>query len=130
MESLEKQRYVDIMSNSGFKAVFGDQENKPVLIDFLNAVLPRGRKVKDLTYTTTEIEGITSQNKSIKLDLRCEDEDGTSFIIEMQKYDQENFFKRCVSYSSKVYDIKNTKGDRDYDIPPVYLIGILAVDCF
>ncbi len=48
----------------------------------------------------------------------------------MQKYDQENFFKRCVSYSSKVYDIKNTKGDRDYDIPPVYLIGILAVDCF
>ena len=130
METLEKQRYVDIMSNSGFKAVFGDQENKPVLIDFLNAVLPRGRKVKDLTYTTTEIEGITSQNKSIKLDLRCEDEDGTSFIIEMQKYDQENFFKRCVSYSSKVYDIKNTKGDRDYDIPPVYLIGILAVDCF
>ncbi|MBR5610157.1 MAG: Rpn family recombination-promoting nuclease/putative transposase, partial [Bacteroidales bacterium] len=99
METLEKQRYVDIMSNSGFKAVFGDQENKPVLIDFLNAVLPRGRKVKDLTYTTTEIEGITSQNKSIKLDLRCEDEDGTSFIIEMQKYDQENFFKRCVSYS-------------------------------
>ncbi len=29
METLEKQRYVDIMSNSGFKAVFGDQENKP-----------------------------------------------------------------------------------------------------
>ena len=66
----------------------------------------------------------------MKLDLRCEDEDGTSFIIEMQRYDQANFFQRCVSYSSKVYDMKTTKGDESYDIPPVYLIGILAVDSF
>ena len=130
MKTQEKQRYVDILSNSGFKAVFGDQDNKPVLIDFLNAVLPEGRRVKDLTYATTEIEGLTQSNKSVKLDLRCEDEDGTSFIIEMQRYDQENFFKRCVSYSSKVYDMKTIKGDDNYNIPPVYLIGILAVDCF
>ncbi len=130
MMTQEKQRYVDILSNSGFKAVFGDQDNKPVLIDFLNAVLPQGRRVKDLTYATTEIEGLTASNKSVKLDLRCEDEDGTSFIIEMQRYDQANFFQRCVSYSSKVYDMKTTKGDESYDIPPVYLIGILAVDVF
>ena len=130
MMTQEKQRYVDILSNSGFKAVFGDQDNKPVLIDFLNAFLPQGRRVKDLTYATTEIEGLTASNKSVKLDLRCEDEDGTSFIIEMQRYDQANFFQRCVSYSSKVYDMKTTKGDESYDIPPVYLIGILAVDSF
>lgn len=41
-EKQEKQRYVDVLSDSGFKALFGDQENKPVLIDFLNAVLSKG----------------------------------------------------------------------------------------
>lgn len=130
MSKIEGQRYVDILSDSGFKAVFGDQQNKPVLIDFLNAVLPEGRKVKDLTYSTTEIEGITPSNKSVRLDLRCEDEDGTSFIIEMQKYDQTNFFKRCVSYGSKVYDMKIKKGDYSYDVAPVYIIGILSIDYF
>lgn len=130
MENMEKQRYVDVLSDSGFKALFGDQENKPVLIDFLNAVLPEGRRVKDLTYTTTEVEGITSDNKAARLDLRCEDEDGTSFIIEMQKYDQDNFFKRCISYGSKVYDMKTVKGKDNYNIPPVYIIGILGIEYF
>ena len=129
-EKQEKQRYVDVLSDSGFKALFGDQENKPVLIDFLNAVLPKGRRVKDLTYTTTEFEGLTPNNKAARLDLRCEDEDGTSFIIEMQKYDHDNFFKRCVSYGAKVYDLKTIKGNRDYDISPVYVIGILGVEYF
>ena len=29
------QRYVDILSDAGFKAVFGDQKNKDVLMDLL-----------------------------------------------------------------------------------------------
>ena len=42
------QRYVDILSDAGFKAVFGDQKNKDVLMDLLNVrsspgSLPRGR---------------------------------------------------------------------------------------
>lgn len=34
------RRYVDILSDAGFKAVFGDRRNKDVLIDLLNVVLP------------------------------------------------------------------------------------------
>lgn len=133
MESLIKkcadgQRYVDLLTDSGFKAVFGDKENKQVLIDFLNAVLPNGRQVKDLTYSTTEIPGFTTSNKSIRLDLRCQDVDGSSYIVEMQKYNQRNFFKRCVLYSSRVYGLDLTKGDIDYDIQPVYMVAIIAED--
>ena len=40
------QRYVDILSDAGFKAVFGDQRNKDVLIDLLNFILPENRKVR------------------------------------------------------------------------------------
>ena len=45
------QRYVDILSDAGFKAVFGDRRNKDVLIDLLNVVLPPHRRVRDLSPT-------------------------------------------------------------------------------
>ena len=40
------EHYVNIMLDSGFKAVFG---NKQVAIDFINATLQGERKVKDLS---------------------------------------------------------------------------------
>ena len=64
------QRYVDILTDAGLKAVFGDQRNKDVLIDLLNVILPPHRKVEDITYETTEIPGFTLFNKSVRFDLR------------------------------------------------------------
>ena len=49
------QRYVDILTEAGFKAVFGVEKNKDVLIGLLNIVLPEHRRVTDLAYSTTEI---------------------------------------------------------------------------
>ena len=37
------QRYVDILTEAGFKAVFGVEKNKDVLIDLLNVLLPEPR---------------------------------------------------------------------------------------
>ena len=41
------ERYVNVMLDAGFKAVFGV---KQVAIDFINAALQGERQVKDLTY--------------------------------------------------------------------------------
>ena len=84
------QRYVDILTDAGFKAVFGDERNKDVLIDLVNVVLPENRHVRDLTYATTEIPGFTLSNKSIRIDLRCTGDDGSVFIVELQCYHQHN----------------------------------------
>ena len=119
------RKYVDILTDAGFKAVFGDRRNKEVLIDFLNVVLPAHRKVRDLEYSTTEIPSFTLETKSVRLDLRCEGDDGTRFIVEMQQSGQRHFFKRCVEYAAKVYDSGSRRGG-DYDIEPVYFIGILG----
>ena len=120
------QRYVDILTEAGFKAVFGVEKNKDVLIDLLNVLLPEHRRVTDLAYSTTEVPGFTMANKSVRLDLRCTGEDGTRFIVEMQCYRQMNFFRRCVEYAAKVYDSGSGRGDsQEYDIPPVYFIGLL-----
>ena len=123
------QRYVDILTEAGFKAVFGVEKNKDILIDLLNVLLPEHRRVHDLSYATTEIPGFTMANKSVRLDLRCIGEDGTRFIVEMQCYRQLNFFKRCVEYAAKLYDAGSEQGDgHEYDLAPVYFIGLLNTE--
>ena len=76
------QRYVDILTDAGFKAVFGDQRNKDVLMDLLNVLLPAERRVEEIEYNTTEIPGFTPETKSVRIDLRCTSADGTRFIVE------------------------------------------------
>ena len=121
------QRYVDILSDAGFKAVFGDRRNKDVLIDLLNVVLPPHRRVRDLSYMTTELPQFSPLSKGVRLDLRCSAHDGTVFIVEVQCYRQANFFRRCVLYAAKSYDAGAAKADgQRYDIPPVYLVCLLS----
>ena len=121
------RRYVDILSDAGFKAVFGEQRNSDVLIDLINVLLPPERKVMEISYMTTELPGFTPFSKSVRLDLRCRSHDGTVFIVEVQCYHQSNFFRRCVLYASKAYGSSSQRGDRQkYAIPPVYFIGLLS----
>jgi len=89
------QRYVDVLSDSGFKAVFGDEANRDIIIGFLNAVLPEGRRVLSLSFTRTEVPGFTAANKAVRLDLRCESESGRHFIVKMQSSWQRSLFRAC-----------------------------------
>ena len=122
-----KQRYVNILTNGGFKAFFGDKNNKLEVIDILNALLPEHRQVADIDYLPTEHFGQTEENKEFHYDFMCRDSTGASFIVEAQRYKEADWFRRCVSYASRVYDIQNESGG-NYAIPPVYLIGLMGVD--
>ena len=121
------QRYVNILSNPGFKALFGDRRNKDVVISILNALLPAHRQVEDIEYLPTEYQAQTEDGKEYRYDFMCTDRDGVSFIVETQRYHEENWFRRCVSYASRMYDLNNHSGG-DYSTPPVYLIGLMGVN--
>ena len=122
------QRYVDILTNGGFKALFGDIANKEVVMSIINVLLPDHRKVKDIDYLPTERQGqLTEINKEYHYDFMCRDESGAMFIVELQRYKDDYWFKRCVSYACRAYDRQNRKGS-DYDVPPVYLIGLMDVE--
>ena len=109
--------------------MFCDPANKNLLIDFLNTVLPPDRKISDLTYATTEFPGVTLYNKASRLDLRCRDALGRNFIVEVQNYWQEYFFRRCAYYAACIYSYGAEKGDRQsYDVDPVFMIGLLNTD--
>ena len=121
------QRYVDLLSNGGFKAVFGDRNNKDVVMSVINMLLPEGKKVKDIEYAPTEHQGQLETNKEFRYDFMCRGTDDSFFIVEVQKNPEEFWFKRCVSYASRVYDRQNRRG-KEYDVPPVYLIGLMGTE--
>ena len=119
-------KYVNLMEDSGFKAVYGDKDNKPLLIYLLNLVLPEGVAVKDVVeYRDRERSASTIYGKSVRLDLLCQGEDGSLFDVEVQRDYQEYFFERCLYYASELNYTQLQKGD-DYDsLRPVYLISFL-----
>ena len=119
------QRFVSILSDAGFKAVFGDIENVEVLVDLLNTFLPR-KIATPLSFSTSEIEGLTTINKSVRLDLHCVDADNIHYIIEMQCQSLSNFFKRAVFYSSRVYSSNLNKGRKYEELPEVYMVVLLG----
>ena len=131
MQTVQKdnvvQRYVDILTNSGFKAFFGDVNNKDAVMSILNVLLPEHRKIKEMDILPTEHQGtIADVNKEYHYDFMCKDASGVVFIVELQKYWQDDWFQRCVCYSSRAYDRQSRKGE-DYNVPPVYLIGLMDV---
>ena len=127
-KGMSKQKYVDILTNGGFKAVFGDENNKKLVMSVINTFLPEHRKVVDIEYLPTEQQGpMLGYSKEFHYDFSCRDASGAVFIVEMQNYCERAWFKRCVSYASRAYDNQNRKGE-DYDVPPVYLIGLMGVE--
>ena len=97
------QRYVDILTNGGFKALFGDTANKDVVISIINVLLPKHRKVKEIEYLPTEYQGqVVELNKEYHYDFMCKDESGAVFIVELQRYQEDHWFKRCQALQEKV----------------------------
>ena len=120
-----QDKYINPFTDFGFKKLFGSEPNKELLIDFLNQVLPGKHKIKDLTYARTEQLGNSEADRKAIFDLYCIGENGERFIVEMQKAKQ-NFFKdRSVYYSSFPIQEQAKKGDWNYQLAAVYMVGIL-----
>jgi hypothetical protein len=59
-----RDRYINLLTDFGFKRLFGTEPNKNLLIDFLNVILPAQHRVKDLTYRSTENLGNTASDRT------------------------------------------------------------------
>lgn len=55
-----KSKYINPFTDFGFKKIFGEEASKPLLVDFLNALLPESGKIVDLTFKNCEQLGETN----------------------------------------------------------------------
>ena len=79
MMKKEEEKYINPLTDFGFKKLFGTELNKDLLIDFLNEILPN-RKVKDLTYSTNEHFGKYEIDRKAVFDIYCIGENEERFI--------------------------------------------------
>ena len=118
-------KYINPFTDFGFKKIFGEEASKPLLIDFLNALLPLESKIKEISFKNTEQLGQTELDRRAIYDICCENENGEKFIVELQKAKQNYFIERTIYYSTFPIREQAEKGGWNYDLKAVYCVGIL-----
>ena len=137
MATAEQQRLIeqDIaegrinpMNDVLFKFVFGREERKDLLIDFLNVVLGRkdNDRIKDLQYCNSETLPPFYDDKLTRLDILCTIEDGTQVDIEVQIVDRQNMDRRVEYYACQLFLDGLKKGGKYQDLKPVIIISLLS----
>ncbi|MEL6900521.1 MAG: Rpn family recombination-promoting nuclease/putative transposase [Cyanobacteria bacterium J06606_4] len=120
-----QERYVNLLTDFGFKRVFGSEPNKQLLVDFLNTLLPSHHQISELSYKSTENLGNAPVDRKAVFDLYCQGANGERFIVELQKAKQKFFKDRSLFYATFPIQEQAQKGDWSFELNPVYSIGIL-----
>jgi predicted transposase/invertase (TIGR01784 family) len=120
-----KAKYLNPFTDFGFKKIFGEEASKPILLDFLIALLPEQGTITNLSFKNNEQLGQTEADRKAIDDIYCENEQGEKFIVELQKAKQNYFKERTIYYSTFPIREQAEKGEWNYNLKSVYCIGIL-----
>ena len=119
-------RYLNPKADLTFKKVFG--EHPDLTISFLNALLPfntEEEEIKEVEYLNPELVPNNPLRKDSIVDVRCKDQQGRQFIVEMQMMWTSAYKQRVLFNASKAYVSQLDKGG-DYDLlQPVYSLNLV-----
>ena len=119
-------RFINPFTDVGFKRIFGQEINKDLLIDFLNALLEGEKRVKDIRFLDKELLPEYENDRSLIYDIYCTDENGEQFIVEMQNREHVNFRERTLYYLSQAIARQGEKGTGwQFDLKAVYGVFFL-----
>ncbi|WP_078557237.1 Rpn family recombination-promoting nuclease/putative transposase [Bacillus alkalicellulosilyticus] len=84
-----------------FKKIFGDENDKEILIGFLNSIL--GSDIVDLRIEKENLDRVSDIEKLGILDIKAKSTNGEKFNIEVQLINQKNMIPRTLFYWSKLF---------------------------
>jgi predicted transposase/invertase (TIGR01784 family) len=124
-------KYLDPKVDFLFKKIFG--ENKDLIISFLNSLLPLevGQEIVKIEYLSPEQVPKTALGKNSIVDVRCIDNFGRAFIVEMQSEWTNIFRKRLLVNGSKAVirqmdkKSRNDKAKSFQELSPVYVLAVV-----
>jgi predicted transposase/invertase (TIGR01784 family) len=119
------ERYINLFTDFGFKKIFGEEENKDLLINFLNALFADAPPIKDLTYLQNEHRTASEKDRRAIFDLYCENEVGEKFIVELQRAAQENFADRSLYYSTFAIQEQAKTRNWNFELKTVYVVAVM-----
>lgn len=124
-----EERYISLLTDFGFKRIFGTNPNKDLLIDFLNSLFDGEQVVKNVTFLNSEHVGDVRTDRKAIFDVYCENEKGEKFIVEMQNASQKYFKDRSLYYATFPIREQAQKGEVwNYELKHVYVVALLNYD--
>ena len=124
-----EERYISLLTDFGFKRIFGTKPNKDLLINFLNSLFDGFQVIKDVKYLNSEHVGDVFAERKAIFDVYCENEKGEKFIVEMQNAYQKYFKDRSLFYSTFPIREQAPKGaDWNFKLDHVYTVALLNFD--
>ena len=124
-----EERYISLLTDFGFKRIFGTASNKDLLINFLNSLFGKEQVIKDVKYLNSENVGDVYTDRKAIFDVYCENEQGENFIVEMQNAYQKYFKDRSLYYST--FPIKEQvpkSAGWNFKLAHVYVVALLNFD--
>lgn len=118
-------KYLDPKNDLIFKKVFG--EHPDILRSFLNSMLPlpEGQEIVELEYLSPEMIPETFLEKFTSVDVRCKDNLGRQFLVEMQMNWTTAFKQRVLFNASRAYVTQSDKGVEFRSLKPVYALNLI-----
>ena len=124
-----EERYISLLTDFGFKRIFGTKPNKDLLINFLNSLFEGFQVIKDVKYLNSEHVGDVFAERKAIFDVYCENERGEKFIVEMQNAYQKYFKDRSLFYSTFPIREQAPKGaEWNFQLEHVYTVALLNFD--
>ena len=123
-----KLEVMNPLSDFGFKRLLATERNKDILIHLLNAFISEDTGIiTDVTYLPTELLGILKEDRYVRFDLFCQNQDGDRFIVEMQNGRQRHYADRLRVYTSlaTIQNWDRKAGDYEY-VPRVYSFNLMS----
>ena len=118
-------RYLDPKNDLTFKKIFG--EHPDLLKSLLNALIPlkEDQVIEELEYLPSEMVPAIPGLKDSIVDVRCKDNHGQQFIVEMQMLWTESFKARVLFNASKAFVKQLDKGRKYESLQPVYALSLV-----
>lgn len=119
-------RFLNPYTDFGFKKLFGEEASKPLLIDFLNSMLPDHHQIVELNFKNNEQLGINDNDRKAVYDIYCESVTGEKFIVELQRVKQRYFKERTLFYTTFPIREQTQRGNGwNYKLEAIYCISVL-----
>ena len=130
--------FINPFTDWGFKHIFGREESKDVLIEFLNDLLQGERVITDVRFLNNEQQSEQFEGRKVIYDIFCETDTGEHLIIEMQNRWQEHFKDRGLYYMSQAVVQQAVTGSKwNFKLAAVYGVFFInfvldkeETDCF
>jgi predicted transposase/invertase (TIGR01784 family) len=121
-------KYINPLTDFGFKKLFGEEDSNDILISFLNDLLPTQNKIVKIYFRKVEESDKYEINMKDLYHIHCGDENGNKFIVEMQNINEPLIKDTAIVYSTSSFQKNFENIDLCSEFKAVYYISLLKLN--